>query len=172
MEYFFQKRFLKIRILYQFIFFLFPISQLLMFNYILDYTGKGSGIYTLYQLLGIVVSIPADMILLYELLTQGERELLKEQILESERTIELEKIHTEESEKHQKEIIEFSKEFNDKICLIKEKIELEQENDTKEIFKGLTEKLKRTKQLDYCGDSIINSILTEKEKEANKKLSN
>ena len=143
------------------LFLVIPFSQVLILSG--NLTGERSLNFWGYG--GILLSIAADLLLLYVLLWSSRREKLRKELQELSYLQETEHMQNEMLEARQKELLEMRSDFEKRLGEIREKLQQGEEEAAKREMDSFQASLDKTRPADYCQNAVVNAILSEKEKE-------
>lgn len=139
-----------------------PVSQLLILSG--NITGKLNLNFWGYG--GIVLSIAADLLLLYVLIWGSRQGKFRKELQEISYLQETEHIQNEMLEAKQKELLDMRVDFEKRLDEIREKLkrgEKEMAYQEMDIFQNSLDEICPA---DYCQNTVVNAILSEKQKEA------
>lgn len=151
-------------------FLLFPVSQLLMFY---EYprtmaSNPESGIDYL-LILAAVAGFVADIVLFCVLLSEGEKENMSRQLSELKNLYYAEAQHFKDVEKQDMMIAKIRHDMNNQLAVIEHLMENGDSEQAKEMLSQITEQVHETAKKRWCGNHIVNAILSEKEMVCNEK---
>ena len=138
-----------------------PVSQLLILSG--NITGKLNLNFWGYG--GIVLSIAADLLLLYVLIWGSRQGKFRKELQEISYLQETEHIQNEMLEAKQKELLDMRVDFEKRLDEIREKLkrgEKEMAYQEMDIFQNSLDEIRPA---DYCQNTVVNAIISEKEKE-------
>ena len=138
------------------LFLVIPVSQILIL--LGNITGKRSLNFWGYG--GIVLSVAADLLLLYVLIWSSRREKLRKELQE--------RMQNEMLEAKQKELLDMRSDFEKRLEEIREKLKRGEEEAARQEMDAFQVSLDETRPADYCQNAVVNAILSEKEKEFQK----
>lgn len=145
----------------EYLFFLvFPISQIMMIAG--DYEALKN--MDILGNVGVVLSVIADIVLLYVLIHGSKKEKLEKEL---ERVRYLNEIESERNsimEKRQKELVEMKNSFEKRISAINDSLASGDRERAELDIDKLQEDLERSKPNTYCKHAVVNAVLSEKEK--------
>ena len=146
------------------IFILFPLSQYLMIrNFPTDIIrGKVTYEYPWQTLSSLLLGIAADVILFYVMLTQGEKEKIKQQLAETEKLMELEKGYYETIEIHREETAKIRHDFNNQLTAALHIAKNGEGEKSVELLEQLREEIEKNSGHRWCENAVINAVLSEK----------
>ncbi len=142
------------------LFLVIPASQFLMlFGNLtekreLDFWGYG----------GIILSAAADLLLFHILLWGSRREKLQRELQEISYLQETERAQNEMLEKKQEELLSMRSDFEKRLGQIREKLKQGEEAAAQREMDALQQSLDGTRPAVYCQNTIVNAVLSEKEK--------
>ena len=149
----------------EYLFFLvFPISQIMMIAG--DYEALKN--MDILGNVGVVLSVIADIVLLYVLIHGSKKEKLEKEL---ERVRYLNEIESERNsimEKRQKELLEMKNSFEKRISAINDSLASGDRERAELDIDKLQEDLERSKPNTYCKHAVVNAVLSEKEKVCSK----
>ncbi len=143
------------------LFLVIPASQLLMISgnisggQPLDFWGYG----------GVVLSIAADILLLYVLLWGSRQKALKKELQELSYLQEAEHMRTEMLEEKQKELCAMRSDFEKNLDEIRKNLRQGEKEAADIKLKKFQERLESAGTPGYCQNTVVNAIISEKEKE-------
>lgn len=146
------------------LFLVIPVSQILIL--LGNITGKRSLNFWGYG--GIVLSVAADLLLLYVLIWSSRREKLRKELQELSYLQETERMQNEMLEAKQKELLDMRSDFEKRLEEIREKLKRGEEEAARQEMDAFQVSLDETRPADYCQNAVVNAILSEKEKEFQK----
>ena len=142
------------------LFLVLPISQIMMiagdYEALKNMDVLGS--------VGIILSIIADLVLLYVLIHGSKKEKLEKEL---ERVRYLNEIESERNsimEKRQKELVEMKDSFEKRIAEINDSLAAGDKERAEQDIDKLQEELDRSRPNTYCKHAVVNAVLSEKEK--------
>lgn len=142
------------------LFLVIPISQfLILFGNII---GKKSLNFWGYG--GVILSIAADLLLLYILIWSSGREKLHKELQETFYLQETEHMQNEMLEAKQRELQEMQDDFEKRLEEIREKLMFGENEMIRREMDAFQESLNQTRPADYCQNPIVNAILSEKQR--------
>lgn len=142
------------------LFLIFPISQIMMIAG--DYEALKN--MDVLGTVGVVLSIIADIVLLYVLIHGSKKEKLEKEL---ERVRYLNEIESERNsimEKRQKELYEMKDSFERRIAKINDSLACGNKERAEQDIDKLQEELERSRPNTYCKHAVVNAVLSEKEK--------
>lgn len=142
------------------LFLVFPISQIMMIAG--DYEALKN--MDILGNVGVVLSVIADIVLLYVLIHGSKKEKLEKEL---ERVRYLNEIESERNsimEKRQKELVEMKNSFEKRISAINDSLASGDRERAELDIDKLQEDLERSKPNTYCKHAVVNAVLSEKEK--------
>lgn len=146
------------------IFILFPLSQYLMIrNFPMDIIrGKVTYEYPWQTFCSLLLGIAADVILFYVMITQGEKEKLKQQLAETEKLMELEKGYYETIELHREETAKIRHDFNNQLTAALHIAKNGEGEKSVELLEQLREEIEKNSGHRWCENAVINAVLSDK----------
>ena len=138
------------------LFFILPIGQLIMVYSFLFTT------WTVWGLMGILMSLAADLVLLIYTISQEKKTELEEELRETRHTMELEQSHYRDVEQRREELQKIRHDFNNQLASIGRLIRSGEEASAQDMIHALAEEIADTKENPYCAIPVVNAILTEK----------
>lgn len=142
------------------LFLVFPISQIMMIAG--DYEVL-KNLDTL-GIIGIVLSIIADIVLLYVLIHGAKKEKLEKELEKVRYLNEIESERNRMMENRQKELLEMKKSFEKRIAEINNNMASGDKESAEQNIGMLQKELERSKPNTYCKHAVVNAVLSEKEK--------
>ena len=142
------------------LFLVFPISQIMMI----------AGDYEAFKNMdilgdvGIVLSILADLILLYIVVRGSQKEKLEKELENVHYLKEIESERNRIMEKRSKELLEMKEYFAKRIAEINDRLAVGDAEHAEEDMDQLQEELKKNETREYCKHAVVNAVLNEKEK--------
>lgn len=145
-------------------FVIFPISQLLMIvgHYMIMKTTD------VFASTGFIMSIVADLVLLYVLIHGVKKEKIEKELEELKYLKEIEEERNEYLKNGQQEVFEMRKVFQDKINEIERQIKEGKKTEILNEIENLQEELNKTKMGSCCPNMIVNAVVNGKMKECEK----
>lgn len=134
----------------------FPISQGIML-----YCSIYGNIQYLW-LLGVVLSLGAQIALLIYTISQEERSELEDKLRETRHMMALEQEHYKEVENRQEELAHIRHDFNNQLAAIGQLIRNGEDQEAEQLVYALGDAIKGPKENPYCSIPVANAILTEK----------
>lgn len=146
------------------VFCIFPISQtvLLMSMDSNVYYEKGGNL--ILVAIGVILSIAADIMLLYTLVRQQKMQGMSEQIDELTKAWETERNHYREIEDRRENLAKIRHDMNEHLNIIKELMKRGEYTKVNAMLDTLTEYVASTREFMYCGDPVVNAVMAENEK--------
>lgn len=146
------------------VFCIFPISQtvLLMSMDSNVYYEKGGNL--IQVAIGVILSIAADILLLYTLVRQQKMQGMSEQIDELTKAWETERNHYREIEDRRENLAKIRHDMNEHLNIIKELMKRGEYTKVNAMLDTLTEYVASTREKMYCGDPVVNAVMAENEK--------
>ena len=146
------------------VFCIFPISQtvLLMSMDSNVYYEKGGNL--IQVAIGVILSIAADILLLYTLVRQQKMQGMSEQIDELTKAWETERNHYREIEDRRENLAKIRHDMNEHLNIIKELMKRGEYTKVNAMLDTLTEYVASTREFMYCGDPVVNAVMAENEK--------
>lgn len=147
-----------------FVFSIFPISQMLLMESINDkiyreITHSGFSI-----IIGIFVSVIADILLFVTLLRQQSMQEMAIRLTEVEKAWEVEQNHYRDIESRREELAKIRHDLSEQFIVIQELLYRENYDKALEMLNTLREYAASTKEYAYCADPVVNAIMAENEK--------
>lgn len=142
-------------------FLVFPISQMMMI------AGDYKALKNLDALgvAGIVLSVIADLVLVYVLIHGSQKEKLEKELEKTRYLNEIESERNRIMEKRQEELFEMKSSFEKRIAEINDSFALGNKEQAEQDIDRLQEELERSRQKVYCRHAVVNAVLSEKEKD-------
>jgi len=141
------------------LFFILPISQFItVYSFVFS-------TWSIFWLLGVLISIIASLVLLVYTISQEKKTALEEELRETRHAMELENFHYLEVEKRREELAKIRHDFNNQLASIGQLIKSGNEESAQNMIYTLSEKIAETRDNPYCEIPVINAILTEKAQE-------
>jgi signal transduction histidine kinase len=138
------------------LFFILPIGQLVtVYSFVFS-------AYTAFWLLGVILSLAADLVLLIYTVSQEKKTVLEDELRETRYTMELEQSHYRELEQRREELAKIRHDFNNQLASIGQLIRLGEKESAQDMISALSEEIVKTKENPYCTIPVVNAILTEK----------
>lgn len=142
----------------------FPLCQLFIIISIYWLNSIQQAIWNVFGAVGLLLGVSAELYLCHIFRKNEEQEKIAHEIQKITYDSMLEKLHRKESEEQQREFLELKSEMKKVVSRIRE--DLEKEN-VKEILDFLKQDMEFGRK-NYCGNSIVNAVLEEKEAECNR----
>ncbi len=147
------------------LFLIFPVSQLLMAAG--DYSvTKNTNIF---GSAGFVLSIVADIVLLFVLIRGSKKEKIEKELEELRHLNEIETERNNLLEKSHQELYDIRAEFEKRIEEIEKNMASGKREDAMREMDGLQKDLDDTKKSVYCQNPVVNAVMSEKAKECKAK---
>lgn len=162
-------RILKIRraAIYNIIIYLiFPLSQFIIVFFLNGKEAYDRLFANPLSVSGMMVGCIADIVFYYTVLNQERKKELRRKLEEVRHLYEIEKAHNDAAEAGREEINKLSNEFNVQLTAIIDNWEQGNSAQADILFERLKNEIAATKEHDYCSNSVVNAVLTEKEKRA------
>lgn len=140
------------------LFLVLPIGQLLTLH------GLAFNGWSIYWLLGLVLSIAAIIFLLVHVILQEKKTASEEELREIQQRANLEKSHYETVEKRREEFDKMRRDFNRELETVAEFVRLGDEKEARKSIAALADGIALTRENPYCTIPVINAVLTEKER--------
>lgn len=134
----------------------FPISQGIML-----YCSIYGNIHLLW-LIGVILSLGAQIALLISTITQENKTELEEKLRDTRHMMALEQKHYREVEKRQEEMTHIRHDFKNQLAAVEQLIRNGEEQEAEQLVYAIGKAIKATKENPYCGIPVANAILTEK----------
>ena len=142
------------------LFLVFPISQLMMI--VGDYEALKN--MDILGNVGIILSVIADIVLLYVLIYGAKKEKLEKELEKVRYLNEIESERNHIMEKRQKELFDMKNSFERRISEINDSIASGNRIQAEQDIDRLQEELENSRPNAYCKHAVINAVLSEKEK--------
>ena len=140
------------------LFLLLPISQILMFG-----EPYLNGNYSdLWGDLGVILSIAADLIILFVLIQGAKKEKLEKELEQTRYLKNLEQEKTDLLEKRHCEIYEMRRKFEADVQEIQQFVEANNKEAASKVLKSLEAELEKNSGVRYCRHAIVNAVMKEK----------
>lgn len=147
------------------LFLIFPISQLMLVAG--DYSVTRNT--NIFSSGGFVLSIVADIVLLFVLIRGTKKEKIEKELEELKYLKEIERERNELLEKSQQELYAMRADFERRIKEIERKMESGKKADAIMGINKLQRELDHTRKAVYCHNPVVNAVMSEKAKECNMK---
>lgn len=144
------------------IFFIFPLSQLTMLFAFNDTTSIAPSSGSIFICAGIIMGFIADFILLYVLMEQGRKETLVKQLQELETLRRVENVHYQAIEARREEMAKIRHDFNNQLITAFHLTEQGESKHARALLDTLRADLTGIKEYVYCGNPVVNAVLSEK----------
>ena len=143
--------------------FVFPISQvLLLLSINTAVYDDGSGATNQWIVAaGLVMSLLADVYLMYMLLQEQQKKEMEKRLSEIEMQRALSQQHYEEIESRREEFAKIRHDINNQLSAIGSLVEAGNDEKAKEMIASLGGFVASTAEYQYCADPIVNAVLTE-----------
>ena len=138
-----------------------PVSQFLLLlgnasaNRPLDFWGYG----------GIILSIAADVLLLYVLLWSSRKKKLRRELQEFSYFQEAVRMRNEALEERQKELFSMRSDFEERLNQIRAQLRQGEEEAARLEVEDFQKCLDATRPSGYCQNAVVNAVISEKEKD-------
>lgn len=146
-----------------------PVSQMIM----LWSTNKDTLAYNvekgLTTTLGVVISILADVFLLYALMKKQRSSDAEVRLEEVKSVWEMEQNHYQNIENHREELAKIRHDLSEHFLVMKNLMDTGKYDKAKDMLNILQEDVSATKECIYCGDPVINALMAECEKQCREK---
>ena len=147
------------------IFVIFPISQIIMMSNInlrvlTEMTPASAA-----AIVSLILGIVADIILMMLLLRQQSMHEMQVKLNEVEKAWEIEQNHYRDIEARREELAKIRHDISEQFIVMQELLHMQHYDKIEEMLNTLREYVSSTKEYVYCGDSVINAIMAENEKE-------
>ena len=147
------------------IFIIFPISQIIMMSNInlrvlTEMTPASAA-----AIVSLILGIVADILLMMLLLRQQSMHEMEMHLNEVEKAWEVEQNHYREIEARREELAKIRHDISEQFIVMQELLRMKNYDKIEEMLNTLREYVSSTKEYVYCGDSVINAIMAENEKE-------
>ena len=146
------------------LFSIFPLSQIVLIYSI------NMGLYDMNSprgitfMVGVLISIIANLILLYALLNQQNMYELDLRLNAIQKAWDVEQNHYEEIEARREELAKIRHDLNEQFYVIDELISTNNIDKAQQMLHTLREYVDSTKEYVYCGDPVVNAILEENQR--------
>jgi len=147
-----------------FVFCIFPISQIIMMTSVNVKIYKEMQLAGMINIVGLLVSIAADVLLLVTLLRQQSLHEMEIRLSETEKAWEVEQNHYRDIESRREEFAKIRHDLTEQFIVIQELLHKKEYEKAGEMVGTLQEYVLSTKEYTYCADPVINAILAENEK--------
>lgn len=152
-----------------FVFSVFPISQIiLLFNIVLK-VHKAVPLESVWTILGIFISVVADIALLVILLRQQSMYAMKIKLNAVETAWEVEKNHYRDIEARREELAKIRHDIEEQFLVMQALLQQENYEKVMDMLYTLREYVASTKEYVYCADPVVNAIMAEYERECHKR---
>ncbi|QOX64900.1 GHKL domain-containing protein [Anoxybacterium hadale] len=144
------------------IFFIFPFSQLVTLyalNDSIPAEGSSGGVL---GSVGILAGFLSDLILLYILVEQGQKEALAMQLQELETLHQVEQIHYQAIEARREEMAKLRHDFNNQLVTAYHLAEQGEMAKMRALLDAVKAGIAGTGEYPYCGNAVVNAVLNEK----------
>lgn len=142
------------------LFLIFPVSQFMLIAG--EYKAMKSS--DILGNTGLILSVAADIVLLYVLIHGAKKEKLEKELEKIRYLNEIESERNEIMEKRQKELFAMKEDFEKRILEIQRSLEAGDTETAEHDMDTLQEKLESTRPNAYCNHAVVNAVLSEKEK--------
>jgi len=144
--------------LYFLMFFILPISQLMVFyGTAYDYTE-------IFLLIGLLMGLSANLVLLIYVVSLEKKAALQTELTELQHIRELEQLHYAGVEQLRQELIKIRHDFNNQLTTAYKLISTDKKDHAQKLLDEL-KSLADIEEYQYCQNPIVNAVLTEKQKE-------
>lgn len=141
------------------LFFILPIGQLItIYSFIFS-------TWTVFWLLGVLLSLVADLVLLAYTISQEKKTQLEEELREARHQMELEQFHYREVEQRREELAKIRHDFNNQLASVTQLVLSSENGSAQELIRSLADEISKTEEFLYCAIPVVNAILTEKAQE-------
>ncbi|MBQ9134764.1 MAG: sensor histidine kinase [Lachnospiraceae bacterium] len=147
-----------------FVFSIFPVSQIIMMTSINSKLYAEMTLAGIVNVLGLLISIAADVILLVTLLRQQSMQEMTIRISTMEKAWEMEQTHYRDIEARREELAKIRHDLSEQFMVIQELLHRKNYDKAMEMLDNLREYVAATKEYDYCADPVVNAIMAENEK--------
>lgn len=144
------------------LFFVFPISQLITLYFMNGRAYSGITYNDIYVCIGVLLGFVADFILLYVLMEQGVKEEMEKRLQEMELLYQIENIHYQSIEAKRTEMAKLRHDFNNQLLAAYHMTEQGNSKQSRILIDALRDEIAKTKEYTYCGNPIINAVMEEK----------
>ena len=144
------------------IFFIFPLSQLVTLyalNDSIPAEGSSGGVL---GSIGILAGFLADLILLYILVEQGQKESLAKQLHELETLHQVEQLHYQAIEARREEMAKLRHDFNNQLVTAYHLAKQGEMTKVRALLDAVKADIAATGEYPYCGNAVVNAVLNEK----------
>lgn len=145
------------------IFFIFPISQLITLYFFNGRDGAEVFYSNFFSCIGILLGFVADFILLYMLMEQGQKEELEKQLRELETLYRVENVHYQSIEARRAEMAKLRHDFNNQLLTAYHLTEQNDRKQSRALLDEIKENIAKTSEYVYCGNPVVNAIINENE---------
>lgn len=112
---------------------------------------------------GLGLGVVAELFLLFYTINQEKKAELEEELKSVRHRMELEQTHYQMVEERREELAKIRHDFNNYLAAIGRLVRMGENEDAWRLIGQLTEDIGRTKENPYCGISVVNAVLEEKE---------
>jgi len=141
------------------LFFILPIGQIITVYSFLFAT------WTAFWVLGVLLSLAADLILLAYTVLQEKKTEAEKALREARHQMELEQFHYQEVEQRREDLTKICRDWGNQLVSVAALIRSGEESPAQELIRSLSEEINKTKENPYCAIPVVNAILTEKAQE-------
>lgn len=145
-----------------YIFFIFPISQLIILFTFSGRVPESPSAVSLFLGIGVLLGFLADYILLYILMEQSQKEALAKELHELETLHRVEAVHYQAIEARREEMAKIRHDFNNQLTTAYYLTEQGEPEHARALLDALRSDLAGTKEYAYCGNAVVNAVLNEK----------
>jgi len=115
--------------------------------------------------MGIILMIVGNIVILKILLTNSKKQEAEEGIKELQHVRELEQMHYTQIEARRQELAKVRHDFNNQMAVVHQLIISDEKDHAEEMLNELKQTLINTTEHIYCQNTIVNAVLTEKQKQ-------
>lgn len=152
------------------IYLIFPMSQFIIVFFLNGKEAYDRLFSNPLSLFGMLVGCIADIVFYYTVLNQERKKELQIKLEETRRLYEIEKAYNDAVLAGKEEIDKLSCEFNGKLTAIIDNWEQGNNTQADILFERLKTEVAATKEREYCDNSVVNAVLTEKENRAKERF--
>lgn len=152
------------------IYLIFPMSQFIIVFFLNGKEAYDRLFSNPLSLFGMLVGCIADIVFYYTVLNQERKKELQTKLEETRRLYEIEKAYNDAVLAGKEKIDKLSCEFNGKLTAIIDNWEQGNNTQADILFERLKTEVAATKEREYCDNSVVNAVLTEKENRAKERF--
>jgi len=141
------------------LFFILPIGQIITVYSFMFST------WTAFWLVGVLLSLVADLVLLVYTISQEKKTGMEEELRETRHQMELEQAHYRAVEQRRDELAKLRHDFSSQLASVAQLVRSGEEDPAQDLIRALSKEINRTKENPYCAIPVVNAILTEKAQE-------